>query len=1123
MLYGYGGYYKMKNFVYFVIGLLVISSISYAETVSSTRAVSIAQNWYYHFNPAPKTGTRISSVKNVQTEQYKKLDTFYIINMTDRSFVLVSAQDITFPVLGYSFDAEMDQATINPAARAWLDDYSRQIAQAVSLGKTNTYLRDEWQSLENNIFPTTRGSLDVPAMPPLLSIKWNQYAPYNTFTPEDSVTGCVATAMAQIMKYHNYPEFGSGQNSYVHETYGALSADFNIAYQWNHMPNKISASSDPVDISAVATIMYHAGVSVNMDYAPDGSSASVINACESLQNYFGYSASASHIDKSNYTDQEWANILIKEINAFRPVLYSGENPSGGGHAFICDGYQGTDYFHFNWGWGGYCDGYYRIVLLDPSDRNYTDNQDAIIGIQPGKKYERPLMLSNSFEDTFPSEGFTQAVVISGTASPKWIQVSAGSNPSCTPPDGEKMLQFNANTAADGSEARLIVESIDLSHVSYPKLTFMMYHDNSYSSKETEGIQIQISENGIDWTDLDFYPRYTMYTGWKAYHIDLTYYTGKIIHIGFLGHSGLGSNIYIDKIEINYAGPTSGMIAETLVSYVGANISYTDDSFNASSYLWDFGDSTIVTTKNASHIFSSPGIYTITHTVDNTSSTSQRIHVLPVVIPPYLPEDGGNFENNFLDFETVRLEGDLNIWELGKPGNTISTTHSGFNVWKTDLDSNIDEGNYTCALYTPGFDLTKIGNFYLKFYYRMETNYSNSPGAAWLEYSTDLGKQWHRLGDITDNPSGTENWYNKDNNGVALDGICWWKTKTEYTQAVYNLSNFLGTSAICFRFIYKVESGWNDIAYEIDGFAIDDFTLEYVGPEADFQTPSNIIYTDEPIQFIDKSTFTQNWTWHFGDKKFSTDQHPVHAYSVPGEYTVTLSINDNSSIKSRQIFVLPTLKPPYTSDDGGNFESNPLHFTSTVIAGDSNLWERGVPSNIISDTASGTTVWKTDLDANIQKADYTCVLYTPNFNFSKSGDYYLKFKFRMNRYYNNAPAAAWLEYSTDQGEIWQKLGSSTGNPSGTENWYDNDDNDVAPDGICWWQNKSQYTQAVYNLSEFAKTKNISFRFVFMVQGNWQGGYDIDGWAIDDFEIEHPTKELYKVDLKYVIKVLQKISE
>ena len=1369
----------MKNFAYFIIGLFMISSISYAETVSTTRAISVAKNWYQHLNPkqvpVSRTGDRISPVKNVQTEQYKNLDTFYIINMVGGGFVLVSADDAIVPVLGYSFDSEMDQSTINPAAREWLDSYSRQIAEAVSRGLTNTRVKNEWQSLENNVFSKKRSALDVPAMPPLLSTQWNQSSPYNNETPEETLTGCVSTAMAQIMKYHNYPEYGSGQNSYIHDTYGEISANFNIAYQWSNMPDTISDDSNSDDISAVATLIYHAGVSVNMDYGPNESSASMSDAYVSLQNYFGYASSASFIKKADYTNQKWTNILIAELNAFRPMIYSGEDTSGG-HSFICDGYQGTEYFHFNWGWGGYSDGYYRISLLDPSDSNYTNDQDAIIGIQPKISYERIAIFSDSFEKTFPSEDLSQIVVTSGNPSPEWTQVSGGSNPTCTPPDGSNMLQFNSSSAPDGSEARLVLESIDLTNVPYPRLTFMMYHESSNISKTTEGIHLQISENATDWMDLDFYPRYTESSGWQTYRVDLTYYSGKIIHIGFLGHSDKGSNIYIDNIEINYAGPTSAMIAETLVSYAGASVAFTDDSFNASSYLWDFGDSTTVVTKDATHIFSNPGIYTITHTVDGISSTSQSIQILPVHTPPYLPDDGGNFESNYLDFGAALLEGKLNIWELGQPGNTISTTSSGLNVWKTDLDSNLQKDNYTSALYTPGFDLTKTGNYYLTFNYRMEIDYSNCPGAAWIEYSIDQGATWQRLGNVIGNPSGTENWYNDDDHDVAPDGICWWHTKAEYTKAIYNLRDFLGTSSICFRFIYKVESNWkggydidgfaiddfsleyepataafsavsfsyvgktisftdqstfpenwswdfgdaqtssnqnpshtysspgaytvslsindessieskqiiilpvvmpsylpedggnfendslhfitetiegsikiwewgipsntianassgqnvwktdldsdlqkddytgalytpgfdlsatgdyylkfnyrmeiqyrnspgsawleysvdkgdswqrlgnvsgnppgtenwydrddHDVApdgicwwrtkseytqavynlsdflgtpaisfrfvfkvagnwqegYDIDGFAIDDFTLEYIGPSADFQLPANIIYVDELIQFTDISTFAENWTWHFGNKKFSTDQHATHTYSEPGTYTVTLSINDNASTKSKQIVVLPTIKPPYTPDNGGDFESNPLHFTAAAIDGDINLWELGTPSNTISDTASGITVWKTDLDANIQKADYTNVLYTPNFNFSSSGDYYLKFKYRMEIYYSNSPAAAWLEYSTDQGNTWQKLGKSTGNPAGTENWYDRDDHDVAPDGICWWYNKSKYTQAIYNLSEYAGTQNISFRFVYMVQGNWKGEYNIDGWSIDDFEIEHPT--------------------
>ncbi|ETR73138.1 MAG: hypothetical protein OMM_07124, partial [Candidatus Magnetoglobus multicellularis str. Araruama] len=1102
----------MKKVAIIFIIFFMVSSMSYAETVSTSRAVSVATNWYQHFNPkqlpVSRTRVRVSPVKNVQTESFNNKETFYIINMTAGGFVLVSAEDAIVPVLGYSFDTEMDQASINPAARQWLDYYSKQIAGAIANGITNTQTLDEWQIVEDNAFSTENAALSAPAMPPLLSTKWGQSPRYNNLTPDDTPTGCVATAMAQIMKYYNYPESGVGEYSYTHVDYGVLSANFNTTYHWTQMPDSLSSSSSAEEISAVATLMYHCGISVEMDYAPDGSGASSQQVPLSLHEYFGYSASGTYKNKDDYTEQEWTNMLIAELDAFRPLHYSGRDSDGsGGHAFVCDGYQGTDYFHFNWGWSGSNDGYYRLTLLDPSSYDFSYGQGAVFDLQPEKIYERVDIVSDDFENTFPSSGWSQEIVNTGSPAPEWSQVSTGANPSCTPIDGSKMLQFNSNSSPDGAEARLLLPSVDLSNINYPRLTFMMYHEDSNSSKTSEGIHVQLSENGENWTDLRFYPRYIMTTGWQTYRIDLTYYTGKTIYIGFLGHSAQGSNIYLDKIEINYAGPTSGMIAETLISFAGASVSFTDDSFNASSYLWDFGDLGTSSTQNTTHVYANPGIYTVTHAIDNhASETKQVIQILPVFVPPYLPEDGGDFESNFNHFGTQLLGGNTNLWELGQPGNTISDTASGVNVWKTDLDSNLIEDYQVCALYSPEFDLSATGSYYVALKYRMEIYYAGGPGAAWIEFSTDQGKTWQRLGSNTGNPDGTENWYNTSGSSIAPDGICWWHTKTEYTQARYNLENFYGASHLAFRMIYQVEPGWSNAGYDIDGFAVDDFSLEFEGPTADFSTNS-FSYVGKTITFTDQSTFPDNWSWNFGDSSTSSDQNPTHAYTDPGQYTITLSINNNASTTTKRIIILPVITPSYLPEDGGNFETDSLDFITENLEGSINLWERGVPSNEIATAASGTSVWKTDLDSDIQQDNYVCALYTPGFDLSATGSYYLKFKYQMEIYANNCPGAAWVEYSTDRGDTWQRLGADTGNPSGTENWFNRNDHDIAPDGICWWLTTTSYTQAIYNLTAFSGETSVAFRFVYKVTGNWLGGFDIDGFAIDDFSLEYvgPTAD------------------
>jgi hypothetical protein len=194
---------------------------------------------------------------------------------------------------------------------------------------------------------------------PLLSTKWNQGQYYNASCPVDAEgtdghvpVGCVAVAMAQVMKYHNYPVTGTGSHSYSHPVYGTLSANFGATtYNWASMPDSLSKYD-----SDVATLLYHVGVSVEMDYTPDQSGAYMSDAAYALETYFKYSNSLSYVWKSSYSTDEWTTILRTEIDNKRPILYSGHGT--GGHAFVCDGYSGSDYFHFNWGWGGSEDNYF---------------------------------------------------------------------------------------------------------------------------------------------------------------------------------------------------------------------------------------------------------------------------------------------------------------------------------------------------------------------------------------------------------------------------------------------------------------------------------------------------------------------------------------------------------------------------------------------------------------------------------------------------------------------------------------------------------------------------------------------------------------------------------------------
>ena len=186
------------------------------------------------------------------------------------------------------------------------------------------------------------------------------------------------------MKYWEYPSQGIGFHSYNEDDYGTLSANFaSTTYNWAAMPNNVTSSNN-----AVATLMYHCGVSVDMNYGVGGSSAQTLDVANALINYFGYSPQIEGLYKTNYSNVQWINLLKTDLDNNRPIQYAGSG-NGGGHSFVCDGYDNNDWFHFNWGWGGSSDGYFDLDYLNPGSLGtgggtggFNTNQRAIIGIQP---------------------------------------------------------------------------------------------------------------------------------------------------------------------------------------------------------------------------------------------------------------------------------------------------------------------------------------------------------------------------------------------------------------------------------------------------------------------------------------------------------------------------------------------------------------------------------------------------------------------------------------------------------------------------------------------------------------------------------------------------------------------
>lgn len=331
---------------------------------------------------------------------------YYIFNdQENKRFVIVAGDDASTPILAYSRESLFIAENIGSNVAKWLESYERELRFIVKEKIPSTdQIKSEWDQLLNT---PAQSALQGEAVTPLLKTKWNQGQYYNTLCPYDygesarSVTGCVATAMAQIMKYWDHPKKGVGSHSYVHSKYGSLSANFSITnYNWSNMPNQVTSSNNDV-----ATLMYHCGVSVEMGYSPSSSGAYVTKAYSPQEhcseyafvNYFDYSSSTIGLIRSDYSESEWIAMLKTELDLNRPLMYTGHG-SGGGHAFVCDGYDANNYFHFNWGWGGLYDGYFKVSSLNPGtggtgggSGNFNQYQSAIFNLEPNPQNNNPTM------------------------------------------------------------------------------------------------------------------------------------------------------------------------------------------------------------------------------------------------------------------------------------------------------------------------------------------------------------------------------------------------------------------------------------------------------------------------------------------------------------------------------------------------------------------------------------------------------------------------------------------------------------------------------------------------------------------------------------------------------------
>lgn len=369
----------MRRISFFLIALL-LGVAALAKPVDVATARKVGANFLLSKGlMSPSDSLRLSKTYAARDNGF---DCFYAFNVGD-GFVLVSADTRSVPILGYSFNGNFAGEALPEHFAAWLEDYRSEIERGIRAGAPeDAELAKEWIGLLERTAEPAPAAKDETY---LITSTWQQGSGYNEYCPvmdgNHVVVGCVATAMAQIIRYWRYPVRGFGRSVYMHPAYGSQGVNFDtVDYDYDLMPDHLSRRSTAAERDMVSRLGYHCGVTVQMNYQnpnhTSGSGAQSSKVPDALH-HFGYTDVEFLTRSSINNDTVWRRIIRQEIDALRPIYYSGSSTEYG-HAFILDGYSTGNRFHFNWGWGGSYDGFYTLNTM----QGFTANNDMVVGIQP---------------------------------------------------------------------------------------------------------------------------------------------------------------------------------------------------------------------------------------------------------------------------------------------------------------------------------------------------------------------------------------------------------------------------------------------------------------------------------------------------------------------------------------------------------------------------------------------------------------------------------------------------------------------------------------------------------------------------------------------------------------------
>lgn len=381
---------KLKSPVLFALIFILTGSL-FAKPVDTTTARTAAIH-FYSLNckrSVKSTDAKLVYSGEALRDEKGSAPSFYVFNFNREGFVIVAGDDRIQPVLAFSDEGAFITENIPAHIRFFLDGYTEEIQYITdNQEQPDASSHQLWKDLLSDTSVETKDG-NVVVEPLFGDNKWHQTKYYNDLCPTDATgnpaygghaaVGCGALVMGQIMRYWHYPTTGVGSHSYSSD-YGVLSANFaETTYRYENMPNMLSASFHPDScVNAVATLLYHCGVAVNMHYGPDASVVNSNNIVSALSTYFRYPETVQYIERGSMSTAVWLNYLKGELDEAAPFMYGGSG-NYGGHVWTCDGYRDDNYFHFNWGWGGQQNGYFAITNC--SSYGFNNNHAIIIGIR----------------------------------------------------------------------------------------------------------------------------------------------------------------------------------------------------------------------------------------------------------------------------------------------------------------------------------------------------------------------------------------------------------------------------------------------------------------------------------------------------------------------------------------------------------------------------------------------------------------------------------------------------------------------------------------------------------------------------------------------------------------------